>query len=309
LISAPYNMANFTAWDPQKEYNLTPRILSPVEAILPKDNWILTYNGFHQYFVHDQPWTIIAPLIAIPLYLWIVFGLPKLVKKEYSLKLPLALWNLFLCLFSLVVWICWWSSLGTEFVTSNYSIHHMVCHPTGQLTIGLNMACATVFAISKYLELIDTVFLVLRKRPVEFLHWYHHTTVLVYTWYCTMVLLPIGNIFGSVNAMVHTVMYGYYFLSSIGQRPWWGKYVTWLQLAQMVFGLLVTSTWAYFYLTGQNCLLWRQPTVYVSEDIILVASIIMYGSYFILFLRMYLKRFAAKPQTGANSKAQQKKNE
>ena len=30
---------------------------------------------------------------------------------------------------------------------------------------------------------VDTVFLVLQKKPVIFLHWFHHVTVLLYCWH------------------------------------------------------------------------------------------------------------------------------
>merc|ERR1719281_2012003 len=33
-----------------------------------------------------------------------------------------------------------------------------------------------LFIFSKVAELLDTAFLVARKRPVSFLHWYHHVT-------------------------------------------------------------------------------------------------------------------------------------
>ena len=39
------------------------------------------------------------------------------------------------------------------------------------------------FVLSKPLELFDTVFIVLRKKPLIFLHWYHHVTVLLFCWH------------------------------------------------------------------------------------------------------------------------------
>jgi hypothetical protein len=41
----------------------------------------------------------------------------------------------------------------------------------------------TIFCISKVPELIDTLFIVLRKQKLIFLHWFHHATVLIYSWY------------------------------------------------------------------------------------------------------------------------------
>lgn len=42
---------------------------------------------------------------------------------------------------------------------------------------------AYAFVLSKVPELGDTIFIVLRKQPLIFLHWYHHITVLLYSWY------------------------------------------------------------------------------------------------------------------------------
>ena len=74
-----------------------------------------------------------------------------------------------------------------------------------------------VFALSKILEFGDTAFIVLRKTPLPFLHWYHHITVCMYTWYAlTPSPSALSNWFGSMNYTVHTVMYTYYALRASG---------------------------------------------------------------------------------------------
>jgi hypothetical protein len=40
-----------------------------------------------------------------------------------------------------------------------------------------------LFIISKVPETIDTLFIVLRRQQLIFLHWYHHASVLVYCFY------------------------------------------------------------------------------------------------------------------------------
>jgi hypothetical protein len=42
--------------------------------------------------------------------------------------------------------------------------------------------------------------------------------------------------FGIVNTFVHTLMYYYYFVASFSTPPKWGKYLTQLQMIQMVIG-------------------------------------------------------------------------
>lgn len=95
--------------------------------------------------------------------------------------------------------------------------------------------------LSKVVELGDTAFLILRKKPVMFLHWYyyyinityrlmlfldttlqqiakindlilryHHATVMLYTWYTYEDSDPCHRWFIVMNYFVHTVMYTYY---------------------------------------------------------------------------------------------------
>lgn len=97
-----------------------------------------------------------------------------------------------------------------------------------------------IFVYSRILELIDTFWIVLRKknRQITFLHVFHHSFVLLMTWFYFK-LAPGGSsaLFPIVNGTVHTIMYTYYILStfqSIKPYLWWKQYVTKIQLFQFV---------------------------------------------------------------------------
>jgi hypothetical protein len=82
----------------------------------------------------------------------------------------------------------------------------------------------------KWYELLDTVILVLRKKPVIFLHEYHHAATLFLCWiqldqHSTVQWVPI-----TINLLVHVVMYYYYTLASLKIHVWWKKYLTQFQI-------------------------------------------------------------------------------
>lgn len=167
---------------------------------------------------------------------------------------------------------------------------------------GAPMLWMYVFAYSKYLELIDTAFLIIRRKEVSFLHWYHHFTVLAYTWFAVVVGFCPGWYFSSVNSAVHTIMYFYYYRSACGVRLTYDKVITTMQLAQMVFGVLVTSTWAVLHYVVKDGHI-TCPCEHAGSAMLLALAI--YGSYFGLFLSFYIKRYrkAAKAALdAANSK-------
>ncbi|XP_055841485.1 elongation of very long chain fatty acids protein 7-like [Episyrphus balteatus] len=121
----------------------------------------------------------------------------------------------------------------------------LTCRPvdmtdTSPSALGL-LHATYIYYLTKYLDLFDTVFFVLRKKnsQISFLHVYHHAIMVVAVW------LYITNFFGShptmlgiLNSLVHVAMYTYYFLSSMDLKldllPW-KKRITQIQILQFCY--------------------------------------------------------------------------
>lgn len=113
------------------------------------------------------------------------------------------------------------------------------------------------FCLLKFLDLLDTVFFILRKRyhQVTFLHFYHHLIVALMT-PPLFRYVPNGHltILGYLNSFVHTVMYFYYLISNLKPEMknsiWWKKYITLLQILQFVF---LMGFFLYPVSNGESC--------------------------------------------------------
>jgi len=258
---------------------------------------IVYVNGFQserQPLIFD--YTYLIPIVSVSLYLLMVFAGPRIMEDRKALRLrgPLQVWNLAMVLLSVAMLMGMIPNVVS--FTLEKGLYQLICLPSRELYTGPQMFWVWVFAMSKFVELIDTVFLILRKRPLSFLHYYHHSTVLIYTWFSMVVQAGgVGYIFAIVNAAIHTLMYFYYFLSACGKTPSWGQFVTILQLAQMVVGIIASTSWSYFYLTGANCSC-DYPREYM------LSSCLLYGSYLLLFLQFYLGRYLTNKQSSAKNR-------
>lgn len=143
------------------------------------------------------------------------------------------------------------------------------------------------FFFSKVIELLDTVFIILRKKfnQITFLHVYHHSIVLCTCWTGARYFPGgIGMAGVLLNSFVHTIMYSYYGLSLLGDQVrkylWWKRYLTQLQLAQFAFGLVFLG-----YNTYNNCPFPRFILYATGFNLVILFS---------LFINFYFKTYIEK---------------
>ncbi|KAJ3049225.1 hypothetical protein BCR33DRAFT_719540 [Rhizoclosmatium globosum] len=182
------------------------------------------------------------------------------------------------------------SGLAYEAYRSNYGV---LGNPVIAGDGGIRMAkLCWLFFISKIPEFADTLIMVLKKnnRQISFLHLYHHSSVLLVTWFCVFVA-PGGEMWYSaaVNSFVHVIMYGYYFLSSLGvkQVAFVKKYITQMQMTQFVLNMVQAAGVGYLY-PAYARLFGLDPT-FVYPPIIGQIQIFYMVSMLVLFANFYIQ--------------------
>merc|ERR1712039_500911 len=123
--------------------------------------------------------------------------------------------------------------------------------------------------LSKIPELGDTVFLILKRKPVRFLQWYHHATVMLFCWLALSTEYMPGLWFAATNYFVHSGMYMYFCLMTFKLKPLQkvleriAPFITIIQITQMVWGLIVNGIAVGTYFSTGNCQI-KAVTVYAA---------------------------------------------
>ena len=215
-------------------------------------------------------------------------------RPAYDLKTPLIIWNASLSGFSFLgaLRVC----PELLFQLSNNTFSETICAPSS-LTWGTGATGLWVqlFVYSKIPELFDTFFIVARKKPLMFLHWYHHVSVLGYCWHSYATEAPQALSFVTMNYLVHSIMYGYYCLMAMKMKPTWLSpvIITVMQIAQMIMGTLVQLNASYKYITDESCDINRDNVIFGG---------LMYASYLTLFTQFAMKRYGTRKNNSLHMK-------
>ncbi|CAO1605887.1 Fatty acyl-CoA elongase/Polyunsaturated fatty acid specific elongation enzyme [Xanthoria calcicola] len=234
--------------------------------------------------------TIQATATMLITYYFVVLGGRELMKNRDPVKLNalFMVHNLYLTVASAIMLVLFIEQLVPT--VWRRGVFFAICDHRGGWTRELVVLYYMNY-LTKYIELVDTVFLVLKKKPLTFLHTYHHgaTALLCYTQLIGLTAVSWVPI--TLNLLVHVVMYWYYFQSARGVRIWWKEWITRLQIVQFVIdlGFVYYASYNYFSSTYFPNLPIQGKCA--GEEFAAFAGIGILSSYLLLFISFYLATY------------------
>ena len=197
--------------------------------------WSMYYHVFYSFLTCRS-----APVVGA--YLLMCLAAPQLMKlfRPLDLRWPLVLHNIICTALSA------YCVAAFAFAFSEDANFFSTTANEGTLRHAI-----FAYWMTKWYELLDTVFMVLRhkKKQISFLHVFHHASVPIiadygYTQACWPAFIPVGTL----NSFIHVIMYGYYGLTAfypVSDFPI-KKRVTQLQMTQFVV-LALQGAWGHIY--------------------------------------------------------------
>jgi len=229
-----------------------------------------------------------VPLMAVSAYFILIPVLKWTVDKygKWNVRNFAFYWNLSLSLFS---W-CGLAACVPVLISAvvQKGMYYTVCAPPQWYGNNLSGFFVMLFIYSKVAELLDTVLLLLAKKPVIALQWWHHSTVLLYCWHSYANCIATGIWFAAMNYSVHAVMYGYFAITATKYRKCvtpFAIFITLAQLMQMLVGMYVTIKAVFHQARGEECHVNKTNSV---------LGLGMYFSYFVLFFKLFLDNYCMK---------------
>lgn len=256
-------------------------------------------------FNQDLPLSTTYPVVgAIALYYVIIFGGREVMRNFSAVRLNVLfqIHNFFLTVWSALLLLLLVEQLTPIIV--RHGLLYAICD-TAAWTQPI-VALYWLNYLTKFLEFFDTLFLVLKKKPLTFLHTYHHgaTALLCYTQLIgstSVSWVPIV-----LNLFVHSVMYWYYFLSASGIRVWWKEWVTRIQIIQFVIDLIFVYFASYTYFVSTYWPHLPNMGKCAGEEYAAIYGCAILTSYLFLFIAFYIRVYSqslSKKKAAASKKA------
>ncbi|OLN86790.1 putative elongation of fatty acids protein 1 [Colletotrichum chlorophyti] len=212
-------------------------LLSPWRTFDKVFTSIVGYSANEFEFVYGRtPFsTLTEAMTMVVLYLVVIFGGREVMRNRKPLELNtlFKIHNLFLSLLSGALLVLFIEQLVPSLWRGG--LYENICGASGW-TQPLVLLYYVNY-LTKYYELIDTVFLMVKKKPLTFLHCYHHPATALLCFTQLIGDTPISWVPITLNLTVHVVMYWYYFQTARGVKVWWKQWITRLQIAQFVLDL------------------------------------------------------------------------
>ncbi|KAJ1921672.1 Fatty acyl-CoA elongase/Polyunsaturated fatty acid specific elongation enzyme [Mycoemilia scoparia] len=210
----------------------------------PTPDTILTVL-LEKFQINRQEWrwesgtTVLSTWLEVGLgfaiYLAVMLGGQRLMRSREPFKLRglTQLHNLSLCLISAALFALFAETLVP--MLREHGLFYAVCHNDAwtqklELLYYLNY-------LTKWVEFTDTLFLVLKKKPLQFLHVYHHSLTMVLCFTQLQGTTSVSWVPVVLNLFVHIIMYYYYFRTAQGAKIWWKQWVTTIQIVQFIIDL------------------------------------------------------------------------
>ena len=262
--------------------------------IAGSSSWSYTNFDGHdsQKFFASHP---LLPAAVVAAYLGMVSQGPKYMatRRPFELRAVSRCWNIGVAIFS----ICGATVCVPHLCRALYQngLWYSVCADIYELAgYGPPAFWATLFTWSKLFELFDTALLVLKKRPVITLHWFHHASVIGFAWAAWAFETPAALWYGAMNYSVHAVMYTYFALTATksfrAAALRVAPCITALQISQFAWGTVINIFAGVAYSSPSIGCAIKPPILWIAAALYLV-----YGC---LFVQLFVQRYLRKPAKG-----------
>jgi len=252
--------------------------------------YLLALRSISEANFYEEP-TMAAPIVASILYLSAVYFGPKYMDNKEPMVISdyVFTYNFYQVILNV------WSVVAFILEVRNAGMN-IWGNKVDRSENGHRMAFLIwVHYNNKYVELLDTMFMIARKKKeqLSFLHVWHHILIL-WSWFLVCKYAPGGDTyFGALaNSLIHVFMYGYYLMRLCHLPCPFKKYITQMQLTQFV----VCMTHACYVIYHNTIQRWLAGV----QVFVMLNMLVLFGQF-------YMKAYNKKAETKAADELGQQK--